>query len=156
MDSLVRAFWWGHEHGERKLHMLKRDKIYQTRCRGGLGIKKFNIMNQAFLAKQFWRITRNPNSLLAQTCKAKFHPRCSLHECTPKPHHPWFWKGIIKQDNKKLREGKWMVGGGTNIPLNHQAWFECSPLNHNSPGRLNGTGSDLIDPCTHSWKPDLI
>lgn len=49
-----------------------------------------------------------------------------------------------------------MVGGGTNIPLNHQAWFECSPLNHNNPRRLNGTVVDLIDPCTHSWKPDLI
>ena len=74
MDSLVRAFWWGHEHGERKLHKLKWDKICQPRCRGGLGIKKFNIMNQALFANQFWRITRNPNSLLAQTCKAKFHP----------------------------------------------------------------------------------
>ena len=87
MDSIVRAFWWGHEPGERKLHMLNWDKICHPRRYGGLGFKKFHPMNQAMLAKQYWRIVQHPNSLLARTYKAKYHPTCSIQEHSAKPHH---------------------------------------------------------------------
>ena len=87
MDSIVRAFWWGHEPGERKLHMLNWDKICHPRCYGGLGFKKFHPMNQAMLAKQYWRIVQHPNSLLARTYKAKYHPTCLIQEHSAKPHH---------------------------------------------------------------------
>ena len=54
----------------------------------------------------------------------------------------------MKQDNKKLREGKWWVGNGTNIPLDHLAWFQTSNL-HN-PNLTTGTVVDLI--CNLVWK----
>ena len=41
--------------GDKKLHLINWNKIYQPRVRGGLGIKKFNLINQALVAKQFWR-----------------------------------------------------------------------------------------------------
>ena len=89
MDSIVRAFWWGHELGEHKLHLIKWDQVCQPKRNGGLGIKKFSLMNQAMFAKQYWRITQNSNSLLARTFKAKYFPRGSMQECSPKPHHSW-------------------------------------------------------------------
>ena len=39
MDSLVKTSWWGHEHGVRKLHLLKWDKICCPKSWGGLGSK---------------------------------------------------------------------------------------------------------------------
>ena len=53
MDSIIRAFWWGHEHCENKLHLLNWDRISQPKVRAGLGIKKFKYMNQAMLNKQY-------------------------------------------------------------------------------------------------------
>ena len=120
MDSIVRAFWWGHDHGEKKLHLLNWDRICQPKGRGGLGFKKFKYMNQAMLNKQFWRICHSPLSLLARTFKARYFPTCSIHEYRPKPHHSWVWKNIMKLDNNGLKEGKWRVGDGFNIPLNHR------------------------------------
>ena len=96
MDSIIRAFWWGHEHGENKLHLLNWDKISQPKVKGGLGIKKFKYMNQAMLNKQYRRICHNPQSLLAKTFKAKYFPTCSIHNYRSKPHHSWFWRNIIK------------------------------------------------------------
>ena len=90
------------------MHMVHWDKLCQNRKEGGIGFRKFNLMNQAMLAKQFWRISHNPQFLMARTFKAKYFPRCSIHECVPKPHHSWFWRSIVKQDDKKLKEnGRW-------------------------------------------------
>ena len=78
MDSLIRAFWWGYEYGVRKLHLLKWDKFCYPKSWGGLGLKKFSLMNQAMLAKWSGRISHNPNSLVAKTFKAKYFPRRSI------------------------------------------------------------------------------
>ena len=53
---------------------------------GGLGLRRFSLLNQAMLAKQYWRLCHNPNSLIARTFKAKYYPRGSIHTCSPKPH----------------------------------------------------------------------
>ena len=117
MDSIVNAFWWGHAHGVRKLHLLNWNKICWPKSWGGLGLERFNLMNQAMLAKQYWRISQNLNSLVARTFKAKYFPRGSIQDCSPKPHQSWVWRNIIKFDNPKLKEGRWWVGKGNNIPL---------------------------------------
>ena len=138
------------------MHMLHWDKICLNRREGGIGLKKFSIINQSMLAKQFWRISHNPESLLAKTFKAKYFPRCSIHDSSPKPHHSWFWRNIIKQGNPKLREGRWWVGKGLDIPLNHPDWFQCPTQNLQNPNLLTGTVADLIDHNTGVWKADLV
>ena len=50
LDSIVRNFWWGHDQGVKKLHMVHWDKLCQNRKNGGIGFKKFNLTNQAMLA----------------------------------------------------------------------------------------------------------
>ena len=79
-------FRGGHDLGVRKLHLLNSNKICYPKSWGRLGLKKFNLINQAMLTKQYWRISRNPNSLVARTFKAKYFPRGSIQDCSPKPH----------------------------------------------------------------------
>ena len=87
MDSIICAFWWGHDYGERKLHLINWDRITQPKRMGGLGLKKFKTMNQAMLNKQYWRLCQNPNSLLAKTVKARYFPNCSIQDYRAKPYH---------------------------------------------------------------------
>ena len=96
LDATTRAFWWGHDPGTRKLHLINWNEVCKPRREGGLGLKKFKLMNQAMLAKQFWGIAYNPQSLLARTLKGKYYPRGSIHDCSPKPHNSWIWRNIIK------------------------------------------------------------
>ena len=129
LDSTIRDFWWGYDHGVKKMHLLHWDKICRNWNKGGLGFKKFGLLNQSMLAKQFWRINQYPQSLLAKALKSKYFPRCSIQECSPKPHHSWHWRNIIKQDNIKLREARWLVARGADFPLHHPNWFRCAEQN---------------------------
>jgi hypothetical protein len=51
-----------HIVGVKKLHLVERDIINKPKQEGGLGIRKFSLMNQAMLTKQYL-----PNSLQAQS-----------------------------------------------------------------------------------------
>ena len=93
------------------------------------------------------------------SCKdlqAKYFPRGSIQDCSPKPHQSWVWRNIIKFDNPKLKEGRWWVGKGNNIPLRHQDWFRSQPHNLNNPILTSGTVADLINQQTYNWRVDLV
>ena len=113
-------------------------------------------MNQAMLAKQYWKLIQNPNSLLARTLKSKFYPNCSLQEITTKPHHPWFWRSILNLGNVLLKDGKWLIGRGQNISLTDQYWFKSNFDSLSRFGLQNGTVADLLDQSSYSGNFDLI
>lgn len=150
--------WWGHDPRARKLHLINWNDVCKPKSEGGVGLKRFKLMNQAMLGKQFWRIAHNPQSLLAKTLKGKYFPRGSIHDCSPKPHNSWIWRNIIKTENVKLKEGKWWIGRGTDISITHKDWFPQltnSPDCHNFETTLRIV-ADLINQSTSTWKLDLI
>uniref|UniRef100_A0A2N9FJC4 laccase n=1 Tax=Fagus sylvatica TaxID=28930 RepID=A0A2N9FJC4_FAGSY len=123
---------------------------------GGLGIKKFGLMNKALIAKQYWRICNNPNSLLAKTLTSKYCPQEDVHTHIPKKHSSWIWRSIIGKDIPALSTGVWRVGRGHNIPINHPYWY---PINPESPAHVLAQVScvaDLIDQNLGTWKTNTI
>ena len=119
LDVIARSFWWGHEVGNRTLHLIKWDTICQPRNRGGLGLKKFKTINQALLATQYWRLQQSPDSLIAKTYKAKYFPRTTLKDHKTKPHHSWIWRNVANPSLVSLKEGRWVIGDGHRISLTH-------------------------------------
>ena len=53
IDKIVRDFWWGDNIEKKGIHTIAWEKICQTRCNGGLGIRKIETFNKALVAKQF-------------------------------------------------------------------------------------------------------
>ena len=156
LDAITRAFWWGHDLGDRKLHLISWDKICQPKYRGGIGLKNFSLVNQAMIAKQFWRIQHNPNSLLARTFQRKYCTSNSLRDYKPKPNHSWIWKNIVVPQNSSLHQGRWLIGSGHHIHLIHPDWYQAQVHILRENNLYNGTVADLIDQETKSWKVEVV
>jgi hypothetical protein len=105
LDSIVNAFWWGHEPSRKKLHMTSWETITQPKNKGGLGIRRFGMMNKAMLSKQYWRICNNPNLLVSKTLRSKYYPNQDSYLHKPKQHASWIWKNIMTQTHPKLIQG---------------------------------------------------
>ena len=108
------------------------------------------------LTKQFWRIQNSPDSLLARTFKAKYFPKTHLQGYIPKPNHSWTWKNIAKPQFAELGKGRWLVGSGHQISLNHPDWFHTPDHILREHNLLRGTVADLIHPNIATWNWDLL
>ncbi|XP_060960794.1 uncharacterized protein LOC133031329 [Cannabis sativa] len=81
IDGLVRDFWWGFEKGNQGLHLRAWDKLSLPKSLGGLGFRKTNEMNLAFLAKWdsdswFWKNVVKAKAILRKgACKLVGHGR---------------------------------------------------------------------------------
>lgn len=71
-NIFVTNFFWGFKNDRPTMHLLKQPILHLPKHCGGLGIKSFHFMNQALLAKQFWRLTQNQNSLFAKWTLSKY------------------------------------------------------------------------------------
>ncbi|KAM6544692.1 hypothetical protein CsatB_025428 [Cannabis sativa] len=72
INVLVRDFWWGFEKGNHGLHLKAWDKLCLPKSLGGLGFRKTEEMNLAFLAKWGWNILKGSQSLCCKILEAKY------------------------------------------------------------------------------------
>lgn len=64
-------FWWSRE-GNRAIHWTDKSLLYKSNEEGGMNFMDLELMNEALLAKQFWRILEFPSSLVSRVLEAKY------------------------------------------------------------------------------------
>lgn len=116
INKIIQDFWWGENIETRKTHTIAQDIICQPKSKRGIGIRKTELFNKAFIvnAKQFWRIAQQQQSFIAKTMKSKYFP---------KARHIWETDRIPRNSTKMRRcnwktkstplaRAKWQVGMG--------------------------------------------
>ncbi|XP_027150120.1 uncharacterized protein LOC113750327 [Coffea eugenioides] len=88
--SLLSKFCWGEQDNKNKIHWVAWEKMTKEKKKGGLGFKDFQSFNRVLLAKQIWRIIRNPNLLSSKVLKAKYFPKSCIQECIVPKNASWF------------------------------------------------------------------
>ena len=63
---------------------------------GGMGSRDLSMFNDSLLAKQTWRLLKNPDSLLSRVFKAKIFPNCSIFEAKDSRSASYAWRSILK------------------------------------------------------------
>ena len=92
-------------------------KMCKSKSDGGMGFRNLQAFNLAMLAKQAWRIMKNPNSLIARIYKAKYFPFSDILSaklgCSPS----YTWRSIYNSLEVIRRGIRWRVGNGKMIHI---------------------------------------
>ena len=124
-----------------------------------LGFCSLSEFNSALLAKQGWRITQHPNSLVARLYKAKYYPGGSFWTAEPHPSPSYSWRSIFSTWEVLLQGSYWQVGDGISINIATDSWIPGVPdfkpdANTSLPQDMVKV-SDLIS-YTGVWNEGLV
>ncbi|CAL1394015.1 unnamed protein product [Linum trigynum] len=114
------------------------------------------------LAKQVWRMLRQPDSLLARRYKDKYFPSTSLLHARAGYRASWAWQGILAGRDLLIRGLRWQVGTGSSILVSDDNWLPTSTTPPSSPKLLPGCYpaspfvSSLIGQDTGEWCLSLL
>ncbi len=95
ISSLISSYWWGQQKEEQKVHWVKWDTLCAPKLEGGLGFWNLHTFNTAILAKQSWRLLKNPHSLFFRVFKAKYFPRSTFLEAQLGSNPSFLWRSIL-------------------------------------------------------------
>ncbi|KAL5573838.1 hypothetical protein UlMin_023435 [Ulmus minor] len=95
LHRFIANFWWGSNNGKSKLHWSKWGSMCLGKEYGGMSFRDLGCFNQALLAKQGWRIIRNPNSLVGHVLKASYFPRSSFLLAKKGSNASFIWRSIL-------------------------------------------------------------
>ncbi|CAL2243105.1 unnamed protein product [Prunus armeniaca] len=97
LDRIHRNFLWGGSARQSKVHLCQWDLVCRPKHKGGLGLQKTSLMNQAMLGKIGRRLHAKYKGLWAKIYEDRCLQGCSIldnslisrHGCSPT------WKGIL-------------------------------------------------------------
>ena len=95
LDSMCAKFWWGQVGDERKIHWKSWSKLTEAKRMGGIGFRDLRTFNLAMLARQWWRLIQEQESLMARCFKAKYFPRSHFLDASDSSASSYVWKSIM-------------------------------------------------------------
>lgn len=78
INSDIANFWWGYSASKLIIHFKSWNYFWKSKCAGGIGFKDLAVFNKALLAKQCWRLVKNPNSLWCHFLKGRYFENSSF------------------------------------------------------------------------------
>lgn len=160
LQQLMASFWWGSTGNEKKIHWVAWDKLCTPKAEGGMGFRNFHLFNLALLAKQGWRLIMSPNSLVAQTFKAKYFPNSDFMSAEAVPGMSFTWRSILAGRQVLSRGLRFQIGKGNSVSLWNDPWlpfpYSFKPFSSPMIGTERWVVGDLIDQDNREWLPVLI
>ena len=126
---------------------------------GGMGFRDLQSFNLALLAKQVWRLLREPESLCARVLRARYFPDGRLLNAKIKSGSSYTWQSIIAGLNCFKLGYIWRVGDGTEIDIWKDNWIPGShdlKVHTRRGNNLVTSVNELINPLTATWDEDLV
>ena len=159
INMLMATYWWGDSDSKRRIHWKNWDSLCCSKLDGGLGFKDFESFNLALLAKQWWRIMSNEDSVSYKVLKGKYFPNSSPRSVLRRPSSSFLWSSFL-EERKVFEEGAcWRVGDGKQIEVWVDAWLNKPPEYRATKPSQTPTPLKvvaLINEDNRSWKMEMV
>ncbi|XP_004308230.1 PREDICTED: uncharacterized mitochondrial protein AtMg00310-like [Fragaria vesca subsp. vesca] len=122
-QSKISNFWWGKGGGKKGMHFCKWKKLCASKWKGGLGFRDLETFNLALLAKTFWRLMQNPNSLVSRLLRAKYFHSTKWMRAGCRRGASMMWNGLSWGKELLELRIRWRVGDGALINVKKDKWI---------------------------------
>ena len=95
IEAMMRKFLWGQRGQESKIAWVSWKKMCKSKLNEGMAFRNLQAFNLVMLAKQGWRLILNPNSLVAQIYKARYHPHDDIFRAKLGSSPSYAWRSIL-------------------------------------------------------------
>jgi hypothetical protein len=113
MEKMQRSFVWGDTDQSRKSHLISWETCCLPKEGGGLGFKRPQLMNEAFLMKILWNLINKPNDLWCKVLYSKYGRNKDLRtSITSQPYDSPLWKALCKVWDDFQSNIIWQIGDG--------------------------------------------
>lgn len=159
MERLVRYYSWSNT-GNNKIHCIGWETLCKRKEECGLGLRDLSLFNKSLLAKQWWNLATQPNTLMATLFKDLYYPNSSFMNASLGHRPSPYWRDLIWGKSLLDKGLGWNFGDGSNINVRTDNWlkgstsFKIIPA-QNIPLDLV-KAYDLIDRNSHNWNTPLL
>ncbi|KAL4359554.1 hypothetical protein AHAS_Ahas08G0089000 [Arachis hypogaea] len=123
LSAKVAKFWWRGQGKEKGIHWTAWTKLCTSKKEGGLGFNDFHHQNTAQLAKQAWRIIKNPEVVWVRLLKALYFPNCEFWEAQSHRRGSLIWNSILQDRDLLKSKAKWNIDQGKRVKVWKDNWI---------------------------------
>ena len=159
INSLIRKFWWGSKQGDRKVAWVSWEVMTRPKYLGGLGFRDLELFNLALLARQSWRILKEPSSLSARILKSVYFPNGFILTAELGSRPSQIWRAILEGRDLMKQGIIRRIGNGKSTNIWSDNWIPKEASLRPILSRIANPPhmvSDLLLPATTSWNVDLV
>ncbi|XP_057444702.1 uncharacterized protein LOC130736943 [Lotus japonicus] len=160
IERMISRFYWSGDASRRGIHWLKWNSLCRSKLDGGIGFRDFKAFNTALVAKTWWRIQMQPESLLGQVFKAVYFPRTTLSAAKKHARPSYAWTSISRTAWVFMEGARWNVGDGKEIDIWRDNWLPSgNPLIYRNDLAQTGNLTHVCHLMVHDmqvWDRDLI
>lgn len=128
IDRNNRSFLWGDTELRLRPHLVKWERICQSRDRGGLNIREARLVNLSLLAKLGWRVASGDNPLWCAALKSKYLRNASFWDVPQRQNSSGVWNSILASRDIVRRGTRWRIGSNSLLNFWTDAWLPEGPL----------------------------
>lgn len=94
IEAMFSRFGWSQLKKAKGIHWQRWDKLGMMKSKGGMGFRKLENFNRVMLAKQGWKILKDPQSLVARVYKEKYFKNSQLLKAPLGKSHSFIWRSV--------------------------------------------------------------
>lgn len=152
--------WWGGDEDKGKIHWKRWETLTTSKEEGGLNFRNLQAVNEAFLAKQVWKIIQEPILLVSQVLKQHYVLNQDFFLTQLKGRDSWLWKSWLGAKDVVEKGMRWSVGDGKQIHIWTDKWLSDSFTGKISSPRPTRCSlmyvSELTDQAVGDWNHQLV